>query len=82
VVLGCLYSQRVREERSDMGAFELYQDSDAQFRFRILDDDGRLVAESVPHASKSDAVDAINTTRNCAASSLVKDRTAGGQVAR
>jgi uncharacterized protein YegP (UPF0339 family) len=65
-----------------MGAFELYQDSDAKFRFRILDDDGGLVAESVPHASKSDAVDAIDTTRSCAASSLIKDRTADGQVAR
>lgn len=58
-----------------MGAFELYQDSDAKFRFRIIDDDGRLVAESVPHTSKSDAVEAIDITRNCAASSLIKDRT-------
>lgn len=56
-----------------MGVFELYRDVDSKFRFRILDDNGAIVAVSAEHEDKAAAIAAINTTRDCAATSRVID---------
>ncbi|MFD1213473.1 YegP family protein [Arthrobacter sp. GCM10027362] len=56
-----------------MGVFELYRDSNAKFRFRILDDDGSLVAVSEAHEDKASAVAAIKATRDSAATSRIVD---------
>lgn len=56
-----------------MSVFELYRDGRAKFRFRILDDDGAIVAVSEEHEDKASAIAAIHTVRDCAATSRVID---------
>ncbi|NKX50808.1 DUF1508 domain-containing protein [Arthrobacter deserti] len=57
-----------------MGVFELYRDAHGKFRFRILDDDGDIVAISEAHDDKASAIEATRTTRDSAATSRVVDR--------
>ena len=56
-----------------MAVIELYWDPQGKFRFRILDDDGMVVAVSVPYEDKASAVAAVRTARDCAATSRVID---------
>jgi len=56
-----------------MSVFELYRDGHAKFRFRILDDDGAIVAVSEEHEDKASAVAAIGAVRDCAMASRVVD---------
>jgi len=56
-----------------MSVFELYRDGHAKFRFRILDDDGAIIAVSEEHEDKASAIAAIRTARDCAATSRVID---------
>jgi uncharacterized protein YegP (UPF0339 family) len=56
-----------------MSVFELYRDSDAKFRFRMLDDGGAILAVSEPHEDKASALAAIEAARECAASSRIID---------
>jgi uncharacterized protein YegP (UPF0339 family) len=59
-----------------MGVFELYNDDDEKFRFRILGDHGETIACSIPYEDIAGAVAGIDEARSCAATSHIADRTA------
>jgi len=63
------------------GYFELVDAPDGGYRIRMLDGAGSLMAVSVTFPTKRAAVAGIAQAREIAGTGLVRDRSAGGQVA-
>lgn len=61
------------------GTFELFEDEDACYRFRLVGPDGRTVAESGAFPDKGAAVAGINAFRECAGTGLIRDACADSQ---
>lgn len=59
------------------GLFEIFVDEQSQFRFRLLDAEGVVMAVSSGFADKSGAVAGIEAVRECAGMGLISD--ASGQ---
>ena len=55
------------------GLFEIFVDEQSQFRFRLLDARGVLMAVSSGFADKSAAVAGIEAVRECAGMGLISD---------
>lgn len=55
------------------GLFELFVDAQSQFRFRLLDDRGAVMAVSSGFDDKLAAVAGIDAVRECAGTGLVTD---------
>ncbi|MBD1542496.1 DUF1508 domain-containing protein [Arthrobacter sp. IA7] len=55
------------------GEFEVHQDSDQSYKFRLMDGDGNIVAESPRFKSVSGVVAGINALRENAATGQVVD---------
>lgn len=55
------------------GKFEVHQDEEKFYKFRLKDGDGNVVAESPRYKSLSGVVDGINAMRENAATGVVVD---------
>ncbi len=55
------------------GIFELFTDSEAAIRFRLLGSDGTVLATSERHDTKRTAAAAITMLRECAATGHIRD---------
>ncbi|MEN8583728.1 DUF1508 domain-containing protein [Arthrobacter sp. KBS0703] len=55
------------------GRFEIHQDDEQSYKFRLVDGDGNVVAVSPRFKTVSGVVDGINAMRENAATGLVVD---------
>lgn len=55
------------------GKFEIHQDGDQSYKFRLIDGDGNVVAVSPRFRTVSGVVEGINALRENAATGLVVD---------
>ena len=55
------------------GKFEVFVDTEAQYRFRLITPGGSELAVSGPYPDKSAAVAAIEAVRECAGMGLISD---------
>jgi uncharacterized protein YegP (UPF0339 family) len=62
------------------GGFEVFLDTQLRFRFRLLDDDGGVLAVSCPFDSKREAAAGIAALRECAGMGLIADLSSPGPV--
>jgi uncharacterized protein YegP (UPF0339 family) len=69
--------EAARKERLMAGQFEIFTDSESHVRFRLLADDGSVLAVSKPFDDKRSAADGIRAVRECAGTGLIhEDRSA------
>jgi uncharacterized protein YegP (UPF0339 family) len=54
---------------------ELFLDEESQYRFRLLDPDGNILAVSAAFPTREAAAAGIYTVRECAGTALVSDNT-------
>ncbi|MCB5274702.1 hypothetical protein BJG92_02239 [Arthrobacter sp. SO5] len=55
------------------GQFEIFTDSEANIRFRLLGADGTVLAISKAYSDKRAAADGIMDVRECAGTGLIKE---------
>jgi uncharacterized protein YegP (UPF0339 family) len=75
-----LNGEPVGRQGAVMAKFEVFQNADgvSVFRFRLVSDDGAVVAVSGDHGSVDEVQAAITAVRESAATGLVVDRSATG----
>lgn len=55
------------------GNFEIFRDAEAQYRFRLMDENGGVLVTSAGYGRKREAVTAITAVRENAAMGLIRD---------
>jgi uncharacterized protein YegP (UPF0339 family) len=72
---GCGFWKPASEGRVMASKFELYQDKQDKYRFRLKAGNGEIIAVSEAYNSRSSAINGIESVRNNAAAAALDDQT-------